>query len=194
MNRAIGVFGLSGVGKSTVVKRVVSESGRLARSVNAGELIRRRRGEVEGGRNLRLLTAEEILSNQELLVAEFAEERSKGEAPVLLLDGHCVVDNGERLVTVPPYVIEQLYLSALVFIQASPEAIAKRRSDDGRRARPCHSNTTLRDQQEAGLSACTSYAIRLGLPLAVVTVDHAAIFVSLVKHLASSHTRELALR
>lgn len=194
MNRAIAVFGLSGVGKSTVVERVVSASGGLARSVNAGELIHLRRGDVIGSRSLRSLTAEEILCNQELLVAEFAKERTKGEAPVLLLDGHCVVDNGERLVTVPSDVIERLDLSAAVFIQASPMAIAKRRSDDCRRARPYRSSATLRDQQEAGLSACMSYTIRLGLPLAVVTVDHAAILVSLVKHLASSQTRDHALR
>ena len=49
MRKVIAVFGLSGVGKSTVVRRVPRKSGGLATAVNAGDLIHRRRS-ADGGR------------------------------------------------------------------------------------------------------------------------------------------------
>ena len=182
MNSAVAVFGLSGVGKST--ERVVLEAGGLARSVNAGELSRRRRRDADHADSLRVLAAEEIQHNQELLVSEFAAERAKGGSPVLLLDGHCVVDIGERLVTVSVDVIEQLDLAALVFVHARLSVIAERRMKDSHRARPRRGEVKLSRQQEAGLVACTSYAVGLGLPLAVVTAEQYAVVVSLVDLLA----------
>lgn len=101
MKRVVAVFGLSGVGKSTLVQGVVARLPGLVASVNAGELIRRNRRLPTSSDDLRLLQPEEIRANQDVLVRELDKERQRDGAPVLLLDGHCVIDNGRALVKYP---------------------------------------------------------------------------------------------
>ena len=55
VTKVIAVFGLSGVGKSTILKRVVAESGGLATVVNAGVLIGRQTLNDKSSEALRLL-------------------------------------------------------------------------------------------------------------------------------------------
>ena len=169
ITKVIAVFGLSGVGKSTTLERVVAESEGLATVVNAGVLIRRQMLNDESGETLRLLPAEDIQHNQEILVEELARERSTINAQVLLLDGHCVIDNGDRLVPIPVEIIERLNLAALVFVQDEAGKIRARRLTDEKRTRPDLSPTELAKQQEQALEICASYASELGLPLTIVT-------------------------
>ena len=166
--RVIAVFGLSGVGKSTTLQRVVAESGGLAAVVNAGTLIGRRTLSNRLGETLRLLPAERIQHNQEILIEELARERTTVGAQVLLLDGHCVIDNGDQLVPIPIEIIERLDLAALVFLQEGAEKIRARRLSDEKRTRPDLSSTELDKQQRHALDVCSGYASELGLPISIV--------------------------
>ena len=185
VTKVIAVFGLSGVGKSATVRRVVSESRGLAATVNAGQLIRRRHGDDHTPETLRLLPAEEIRRNQELLVEELARARSTGGAPVLLLDGHCLIDNGEQLVPIPIEVIERLDLAALVFVQEGAAEIRARRLADSKRARPNLPSADLARHQQCALAVCHGYASRLGLPLTVVTAQQWPSILRLVEESAA---------
>ena len=184
MRKVVAVFGLSGVGKSTTVAQVVAAADGLAASVNAGDLIARRRTGGRGADGLRVLGAGEILSNQELLVEEVAVERRALGAPVLLLDGHCVIDNGEELVPVPVGVVERLAVAAVVYLTADSAEMRARRRSDSSRKRPDLDAAELSRQQERGLAACTSYSVELGLPMMVVSAAEYRLIVTLVAHLA----------
>ncbi|MCY3621517.1 MAG: AAA family ATPase [Gammaproteobacteria bacterium] len=184
VRKVVAVFGLSGVGKSTTVAKVVAAAEGLVASVNAGDLIGRGRPDGRGAEGLRLLGAEEILRNQELLVEELAVERMAPGPPVLLLDGHCVIDNGEELVPVPVGVVERLGVAAVVYLRGDAGVIRERRRWDGRRRRPDLDEARLSSQQESGLMACTSYAVELGLPMIVVTAAEYGLIVTLVEYLA----------
>ena len=115
MTKVIAVFGLSGVGKSTTVRQTVSASGGLAAARNAGDLIHRRLRDHGSAEMLRLLPAEQIQRNQEFLIEELASVRTTVGARVLLLDGHCVIDNGEQLIPKPIAVIKRLDLAAAMY-------------------------------------------------------------------------------
>lgn len=171
MTQVIAVFGLSGVGKSTTVQRVVTASGGAAAAVNAGDLIRQRLRDQRSTEMLRFLPAEQIQRNQEFLIEELASVRTTVSAPVLLLDGHCVIDNGEQLVPIPIKVIKRLDLAALVFVQGEAVDIRARRLADGGRSRPILSSAELAKQQKCALAVCASYASGLGLRLTVVTAE-----------------------
>ena len=178
------MFGLSGVGKSTTVAQVVSAADGLAESVNAGDLIGRQRRGVGGADRLRMLGAAEILSNQELLVEELAVERRVPGPPVLLLDGHCVVDNGAELVSIPVDVVKRLRMSAVVYLTAGSGEIRARRRLDASKGRPDVDEAELSRHQESGLAACTSYSVELGLPMMVVSAAEYGLIVTLVAYLA----------
>lgn len=188
MRKVVGVFGLSGVGKSTTVAQVVSTAGGLAASVNAGDLIRRRRVAGRRAVDLRLLGVGEIRSNQELLVEEVAVEREVPGAPVLLLDGHCVIDNGEQLVPIPVGVVERLGLSAVVYLTADAREIRARRRSDAGRKRPDVDEAELATQLESGLAVCAGYAVELRLPLVVVSPAEYGLIVTLVDYLVRGET------
>lgn len=183
--KVIAVFGLSGVGKSTTLQQVVAESGGLAIVMNAGALIGRRKQNKGSDENLRLLPTKEIQHNQEILIEELARERKSIGAQVLLLDGHCVIDNGDRLVPIPIEVIKKLDLAALVFVQEEVERIRERRLRDEKRSRPNLSVAELAKQQKKALEVCSVYASVLGLPLTIVTVEQWQLIAELVDEIAS---------
>ena len=190
--KVIGVFGLSGVGKSTTLQRVVNESEGLATVVNAGSLIGRRALNNGLGETLRLLPTEDILHNQEILVEELARERAIVGIEVILLDGHCVVDNGDQLVPIPVEIIERLNLSALVFVQEETEKIRTRRLRDEKRKRPDLSSTELTMQQRRALEVCSSYASELELSLTIITTDQWQSVARVVYEVAKSGARARA--
>lgn len=184
MKRVVAVFGLSGVGKSTTVSRVVTAADGVATSINAGDLIRRRRS--GGAQELRQLSAGEIQSNQELLIKEVAAERTRPGPPILLLDGHCVIDNGEELVRIPVGVIERLGLSAIVYLTADACEIRERRRLDSGRTRPDLDTVEVARHQEVGLAACTSYSVELELPTMVVSAAEHELVAMMVGWLAGA--------
>lgn len=190
MRKVVAVFGLSGVGKSTTVAKVEAEADGLVASVNAGDLIGRR---LTGGREtdgLRLLSADEIRSNQELLVEELAVVRMAPGSPVLLLDGHCVIDNGRELVWIPVDVVERLGIAAVVYLTGDSGEIRARRRSDSSRERPDLDKDELARHQQSGLAACMSYSVELGLPMMVVSPAEYGLIVTLAAHVARAGTMD----
>ena len=190
MRKVVAVFGLSGVGKSTTVAKVVAAADGLVASVNAGDLIGRR---LTGGREtdgLRLLSADKIRSNQELLVEELAVARMARGSPVLLLDGHCVIDNGRELIWVPVDIVERLGIAAVVYLTGDSGEIRARRRSDSSRKRPDLDEDELVRHQQSGLAACMSYSVELGLPMMVVSPAEYRLIVTLAAHVARAGTMD----
>lgn len=173
--KTVAVFGLSGVGKSFLISRTLEDSACRIASTHAGTLIGIGRGASSD--ELRLLPKERILANQEILVQQLAAFVFENmSADCVLLDGHCVVDNGRCLVGIPVEVIDRLHLSLVVYVREEPETIYQRRKIDLTRDRPEVLTDQLAMQQDAALEICREYERELDVPLLILSAsDHSVL-------------------
>lgn len=112
--------------------------------------------------------------------------RDRSGPPVLLLDGHCVIDNGKELVPIPVDVVGRLGVAAVVYLTGFADKIRARRRSDSRRRRPDLDEAEVSRHQESGLAACASYSIRLGLPMMVVSAAEYELIVTLAAYVAGT--------
>jgi len=162
--KVVGVFGISGVGKTTLVERVVAGRVGWAR-VSAGSFVQ----DIRPGLTrdaLRASAGEEFHENQMAIVEGLHRLRAGLNVEVLLFDGHLVIDNGWDLVEVPLDVVRRLELSAVVFIEDVPETIVERRAADGGRERAERSEEHIANEQSTSRRVASSYAYALAVPFA----------------------------
>jgi adenylate kinase len=108
-----------------------------------------------------------VLSNQDLLVDEFARVRETATHPILF-DGHNLIDAGGHLIEIPLEVIASLKHNSIVFIHLDANMICQRKSLDVSRERPIRDAVTLEQHQQHGISLGRAHAEALGIPFTVV--------------------------
>lgn len=167
----IAVFGLSGVGKSTLINQVINTKPSLAVSANAGALIQQGRSDAIEKEALRKLPFDEISRNQLFLIKELQRFSAKVNQPAILLDGHCIIDNDHELVPIPSNIIARLELSAIVFVWETAGTIVRRRSDDPSRKRPLLSAHEIARHQKFALDTCLRYGKELDVPVVVFSTS-----------------------
>lgn len=158
----ITVFGLSGVGKSTLIRTFLSSAPQWTH-LQAGSLIKEALASVDRDA-LRLVGNEQIMANQKLMIGKFWGKVKTANGPIIF-DGHSVIDTGNELLKIPTEIIQQLSPQRIVFISASPLIIKERRDADTARKRPELSEETLGVQQEAAFSQAKIYADEIKIPL-----------------------------
>ena len=159
----VAVVGLSGVGKSTLIRRVAADL--AVQHFEASELIKaeqaRRAEQVESSEALRLGP---VLDNQALLIASF--RRSVQPRPdLVLLDGHVLVDGSAGPVPIPADVFAALGCGAMIFVRDAPRGIVERRKADSDRIRPLRSVLELAEQQQMAWATADAICRNLGIPL-----------------------------
>ena len=159
--KVVGIFGISGVGKTTLIESVIGKRSSWVR-VSAGALVQEHRPSV-GRDSLRELPLDGLQENQEAIVIGLHRTRETIRAELILFDGHILVDNGLQLFEVPRHVIARLQLDALVFVEEAPREILVRRSRDPQRARAKRSLEEIAAEQSRARSMALSYAQALGL-------------------------------
>jgi adenylate kinase len=178
MVRVIGVFGLSGVGKSWLISRFVSAN--PVAHVQASQLLREAKAAISGSvTTSEALRIGAVLDNQALLVRAFSAKIADAVQPIIF-DGHCVVDNGSQLLEIPVEVIAALSVSGLIFVQSQPAAIVEQRLKDITRTRPARSVEEIEFHQNRAMSVCAEYAKHLRLDLHVVHAGDEGSFASVV--------------
>lgn len=160
----VGLFGLSGVGKTKYAQEVVARDPRVLH-LQASELLRRASGLDD--EELRTARRDRLVANQGALAAALEEARAGRRDRPVLIDAHSVIDNDVELVNVPFEAIDPLGIDAFVFLRAEPELIVARRLRSDR-LRPYRSAETLAEHQRRALDACGEYAARSGAPLTIV--------------------------
>lgn len=160
----VGLFGLSGVGKTRYAQDVVARVPRVLH-LQASELLRRASGLCD--EELRTAQRDRLVANQDALASALEEARSGQRDRPVLIDAHSVIDNDVELVDVPFQAIRPLGIDAFVFLRADPGLIVVRRSRSDRH-RPYRSADTLAEHQHRALDACMVYATRSGAPLTIV--------------------------
>lgn len=162
MIKNIAVFGVSGVGKSTLIKSFILNEPSWGH-IQAGELIKSELKNTAHDK-LRAVSSEVLIKNQFLIVDAFWREIDDKKLSKIIFDGHSIIDTGAETIKVPTDIIKALKPTKLVFIKADPKIILDRRLKDTSRDRPILSIQKINEQQDMALEQFKLYAKELKLP------------------------------
>ncbi len=178
--RIIAVFGVSGVGKSTLITRAIARCGVDVLHLQASQLIKMAKGDGATSEELRKSPESAIIANQHLLVSAFHDRIRKHESEIVVFDGHSIIDNGLTVAPIPSDIIRQLGPVGLIFVTASPQDIVDRRTQDTTRSRPIRSLRRLEYLQDSALDVCRDYQRELAVPLDVISSENTRFLASLL--------------
>lgn len=169
MNNLILVFGLPGVGKTTLIKKSLKilKKNDYVR-VSGGSLISENITEEERD-SLRKLGETEILFNQNLLLQGYSNFKLKNSKVRIIFDGHCIIKNGNKIVEVPIDIIKKLSPQKIIFLDEEPNIIINRRVNDDQR--PDREEETLEQLEELRVlqkSICKEYGNALNISVSIL--------------------------
>lgn len=159
MSRKIGVLGLSGVGKSTLIGRIQEVMPVL--HLQASGLIKAEQSyRAQNADTSEALRLGAVIDNQALMIVAFQREAARTKLPIIF-DGHSVIDGSDGLIEIPSTVFRELGLDAIFFLAADPRLISERRLADRERQRPFRDVDTLRDYQKIAEAAARRIAAEM---------------------------------
>ena len=163
----IALLGVSGVGKSTLLRRLAEVAN--FQHLQASALIRSAREALEA-REIEpdMLRHSNIDENQKLLILGF-ERAIDPTTEIVILDGHSVIDTPQGLTPISPLVFGALGVEQLIFLAQSPSTIVQRRELDESRNRPARSVLGLEKHQDAALTNSLKICLHLRIPLTVLS-------------------------
>jgi len=170
---ALGVFGISGVGKTTLIRQYLSIRPNIL-SISAGRILQDRSG--RSGEDLRRGAANSVQDTQAGLIEGFAEFRAANQGYGVIFDGHTVIDSDSGIVDVPLDIIIGLNLSAFVYIRDASESIARRRAADTARQRPERTSEILALHQDRAQALARDYAAKANSSFEVIQAGDIARF------------------
>jgi len=166
-NYVIAVCGLSGVGKSTLIRSVSSRADFL--HWTASDLIKAQLNKKAGVENSsEQLRKGDVKSNQTILVDGF-KDQAQHHGAVIILDCHTLIDTPTGIEYISSTVFEDIGVSKFLFLWDEPREIKKRREHDVDRVRPICSAEELSDHQSLSLSFTVKIATLLQVPLTLVS-------------------------
>jgi adenylate kinase len=168
MSRAIAFVGLSGVGKSTLI-RSLAERIEL-QHLSAGSLIGEEKARLQEALNHDELRFADIAANQQLLIDGFNRTRNN-HAALVVLDGHTVIDTNLKLEAIPAWVFQAIGIESFIFLRADPAEILKRRISDTTRTRPMISVTKIAMHQTFAIEVTQACAAELSIPCHIVDTE-----------------------
>lgn len=156
------ISGLSGVGKTFVIEKLVSESDSYFH-LSAGSLIKKRLANLDRDQ-LRELEKNSILANQYLMTEQFKVELNTIDKKFsIIFDAHMVIDNDQELIEIPYNVFEQLSPTRIIFLTDEAEIIMKRRKFDSTRKRPIRTIAEIIEQQNRSIMLAQDYSKKLSI-------------------------------
>jgi adenylate kinase len=160
--RIVALTGLSGVGKSTLLRT-------LAASVpfehfQASALIREGRAAESAALSSDQLRLADIDENQQLLIRGFKVKASTN-AGLIVLDGHTLIERDDELTRIDARVFREIGINKMIFLSDDPKCIVERRRNDATRDRPVPDIDRLRQIQNEALNHAAVICRMLGVPL-----------------------------
>ena len=169
-SKKVVVVGIPGVGKTTVVSKVVEKLNALNKSVSVhsfGTVMFEEAKEdgLKDRDDLRKLTVEE----QKNLQKKAAEKIAEHQENIVIIDTHAFISTKEGYYPgLPHYVIQTLKPTHFIAVSAKPDEIYNRRTNDDTRDRDIISIGSIKEEldvQDAMLSSCS---VLSGSPMKVV--------------------------
>ncbi len=169
-SKKVVVVGIPGVGKTTVVSKVVEKLNALNKSVSVhsfGTVMFEEAKEdgLKDRDDLRKLTVEE----QKNLQKKAAEKIAQHQENIIIIDTHAFISTKEGYYPgLPHYVIQILKPTHFIAVSAKPDEIYNRRTNDDTRDRDIISIGSIKEEldvQDAMLSSCS---VLSGSPMKVV--------------------------
>lgn len=162
------IAGLSGVGKSYLMKQLLAVNPHCV-NFSAGTLLKRGM-QAQDRDALRLLGADKVLANQQILAEELNKERKQlNNTHTILLDAHMLIDGDEEEIELPLEVFERFKPACFAILTEDVDTLAKRREADATRSRPVRDVVTLKKQQERSIALARQYAEVMGVPFLHIT-------------------------
>jgi len=162
MNRRIAILGLSGVGKSTLIRRM-SVALPLMHLEASGLIKAEQAFRAQNPNSSEALRTGTVINNQALMIAAFQRQSAATDLPIVF-DGHSVIDGREGLIEIPSSVFGDLRFDAICFLADDPSVIAERRRADIGRERPYRDVATLQDHQRIAEAAARRIAREIECP------------------------------
>jgi adenylate kinase len=162
MSTRIALLGLSGVGKSTLIRQLNAVAPVV--HLQASALIKGEQSHrAQQPSSSEALRGGPVLANQNLLVAAFEREAAAVSLPIIL-DGHSIIDGRDGIVEIPSSVFAALGLSTICFLSVHPGVIAARRLGDKTRTRPFLDLESIAQHQAMAWNAAKKIAADLQCP------------------------------
>ena len=169
-SKKVVVVGIPGVGKTTVVSKVVEKLNALNKSVSVhsfGTVMfeEAKKNGLKDRDDLRKLTVDE----QKNLQKKAAEKIAEHQENIVIIDTHAFISTKEGYYPgLPHYVIQILKPTHFIAVSAKPAEIYNRRTNDDTRDRDIISIGSIKEEldvQDAMLSSCS---VLSGSPMKVV--------------------------
>jgi len=165
--------GIPGVGKTTVidgaVEAVDTEHGEEVKVINFGtEMfeVASERGLVTDRDEMRKLPTSKQREIQRLAGESIAK---KAEASLVIVDTHTLIETPNGfLIGLPEWVIKAIMPKTIVLVEAQPENIASRRSQDETRNRDVQLATEIRTHQEMCRAAAAAAGTLTGATVRII--------------------------
>ncbi|MCA3897345.1 AAA family ATPase [Vibrio vulnificus] len=182
----IGVFGISGVGKTTICTNLQNTMTNVVR-VSASEIIRKYGGLVD----YEVLSKSNLDTNQKLLVEGVKMLKNSNQTlpnpATYLLELHNVLETPNGLQKIGVDVFRELSLDWVVFLAKPESEIATQRLMDSMRVRVESSVGELRTLQLLAKQHFESTFSFLDIPLNIIVVEHTQNFQHLIESARTSH-------
>lgn len=163
-NTIVALVGISGVGKTTFLKRLGKRLN--FQHLTAGSLIARARTAEDGARDrLRMADLDE---NQRLLIEGFALAHDP-DAALIILDAHVIIQGPSDLSMICSEVFSSLNVSIMAHLEADPSQIGDNRRNDVNRDRPALSTEELECHQIMSHSHAKAISSDLGIEFKALT-------------------------
>ena len=153
------VFGVSGVGKSTLISRYLAIRPDWI-GLAASELLETRYSSADSPTSLE----QDFVDQQIRLVERIKVVRQRSLKAHFIVDGHCALDVGGTLRVIPLVVIERLMPTLIVVVEDEVNAIGSRRTIDLTKERPLRNVRALTDLQQITVQLSQDYGRALRIP------------------------------
>jgi adenylate kinase len=153
------VVGVSGVGKTQMIKRFVAEHQQYIH-LEASKLIKQAIN-AQTSEQLRLLPREQILNNQYSLIQELAKYKQQHHR--IILDGHLLINNGQEVVPVPLDIVKKIAPYNIILIQGDSRDIFLHCIKDCKKKRSEKKIFEINREQQYTKKIATNYSIKLGI-------------------------------
>ncbi|MEM3736762.1 MAG: adenylate kinase [Candidatus Bathyarchaeia archaeon] len=170
MKRRIIIVGIPGVGKTTVIeefRRLAEDDGLKCRVMNFGSVMLEIAKDIIKDRDEIRKASMDIQHQLQRKAAEtIAQEGSDG---IIIVDTHVLIEtNSGYLPGIPYHVLQGLKPDMIALVEASPEEILFRRSNDKTRRRDSLSAEEVKEHLQLSRAMVSTCATLAGIPFGIL--------------------------